>query len=283
MELLIHEYRPDLFICTESRVTQDVLESEIKIGQYKLLRSDSNSRSSGGVTVYVRDCMKAQVIVNDVNNYDHILVFHVYDGLCRGRWLAVYHSPNAPHNEFLDRLEEVHEQHTVPGQPTYTNGDFNINMRDNNYNTYKQRLIRFQSMTSMKQIVNKYTRVTKNSKTMIDLFFTNVQTVKVEVSENDIIADHKVLLIKKDQLRRNYEKMTIRDRSKCTEPNVKQNLVKNFNHELFNQTDINEKAVLLYETLDKSVNDLISEKQVTLFYSKRWFDVALRELRSEHR
>lgn len=111
------------------------------------------------------------------------------------------------------------------------NGDFNINMRDNNYNTYKQRLIRFQSMTSMKQIVNKYTRVTKNSKTMIDLFFTNVQTVKVEVSENDIIADHKVLLIKKDQLRRNYEKMTIRDRSKCTEPNVKQNLVKNFNHE----------------------------------------------------
>lgn len=47
----------------------------------------------------------------------------------------------------------------------------------------------------MKQVVNDYTRVTRNSKTLIDLIITNEYNIKAEVLNNYIISDHSTIVI----------------------------------------------------------------------------------------
>lgn len=52
----------------------------------------------------------------------------------------------------------------------------------------------------------------------------------------------------------------------------------NFDRNEYNSADIHDNTIMLFNALDKSVNDLINDKQVTLTYSKKWFGPELREL-----
>lgn len=176
----MNKHEPELFICTESRISLDITEAEISIQGYKSLRSNSPSRFSGGVVTYIRNDINASLIIDDVIGYDNIMVFDINNGTCRGRWFAIYHSPNASDCDFLERFERLFEMYSQAGRRTYVTGDFNINMKDRNpSNTYKNRLTRFENSTTMKQLVKKYTRVTRRSKSLIDLFFTNDETARV--------------------------------------------------------------------------------------------------------
>lgn len=47
----------------------------------------------------------------------------------------------------------------------------------------------------LKQVVKDYTRVTKNSKTIIDYVITNSNKVDVKIKSNNKIADHEAINI----------------------------------------------------------------------------------------
>ena len=141
---------------------------------------------------------------NIVVGKDHMFCIDVTSSQCRGLWLCIYHSPNASDAEFLDRFENVEELLSL-NKPMKITGDFNINIHDSNpVITYRARLKRFEYNTSMKQLVKSFTRVTATSKTIVDLVFSDTTNLIVNVYDDEIVADHKMILISKRQDRKNY-------------------------------------------------------------------------------
>ena len=110
-------------------------------------------------------------------------------------------------------------------KPLTITGDFNINISNNNpVNTYKQRLKRFEHSHSLKQLIVDFTRITATSRTTVDLVFTNNVTLTATVSKNNIIADHKMLIISKKTVHCDYCRKRVTDRSQLTSTNFEQNI-----------------------------------------------------------
>lgn len=266
--------------CTEARATPEVSDSELSIEGYNVIRSDSTSRSSGGVVIYYRKNMKVVKRSEDVLGYDNMLAVEVLSPHCRGNWVGVYHSPNASHAEFLDRLELFLDNLVVLSQPLCVTGDFNINMHANAPNaTYSSRLNRMARELALKQLVKPYTRVTMTSRTTVDLLFTNNHLISVSVSDDDIIADHKMLIISKKNEIREYHTKTITDRSQLTLQNFRPLLEAKL-ASLEQATDFESRAQDLVRAIDSTATSLVKDKQINVAYAKKWYTNELRELRN---
>ena len=55
---LLNNRHIDILALTESRITKNISDNEIKIDDFDLLRCDAESSFTGGVTVYVRRTLK---------------------------------------------------------------------------------------------------------------------------------------------------------------------------------------------------------------------------------
>ncbi|EFN76762.1 hypothetical protein EAI_12817, partial [Harpegnathos saltator] len=94
----------------------------------------------------------------------------VKDTTYKGVIMVVYHSPSASDGDFIRFLEDIVELLAVRDQCIVI-GDFNIDLMTDSY--YAKKLKTGMCGFGMKQYVDKPTRVTKNSRTMIDLVFAN--------------------------------------------------------------------------------------------------------------
>ncbi|XP_025156900.1 uncharacterized protein LOC112589101 [Harpegnathos saltator] len=100
--------------------------------------------------------------------------------------MVIYRSPSLSESEFLSFLEDKIEQLVIK-EYCIVIGDFNINVMGNSFYAKKiQTIIRG---LGMKQYVNKPTRITKDSQTIIDLVLANGE-VKVQVKDRPKITDH---------------------------------------------------------------------------------------------
>ena len=72
----------------------------------------------------------------------------------------------------------------------------------------------------MKQIVNKPTRITMTSKTIIDHFYTTDKNYSIDISKCDCVADHRAIIIYKINKNKEYEFRKIIDRKLCVHENI---------------------------------------------------------------
>lgn len=281
IKLTVDEFRPIIFCCTESRVTEDINLAEFSIDGYSAAISCSKNRHSGGVVVYIQCNIRYKILENKVFDHNNIIVIDILDDACRGLWIVVYHSPNYPHALFINELELVIERFSHLHRNMTITGDFNINIHSNNLcTTYKQRLMSVARMFSLKQLVKKFTRVTQNSKTIIDHFYTSDTNFSLKVSGDDCIADHKSLLIYKVTQRKQYDYKEVIDRRLCTEDNIVAAIVER--KSVLNQTlPFEERAYAIKNIIENSVNSLIRQKFVSTSYAKIWYTPELHQLRRE--
>lgn len=94
-------------MCSESRTTSDIEDSELKLINYTIVRCDSHSRHTSGVLIYVHETIEYKVIYN--NSFDQnmwcIIIKIKTNGtkLCMG---LLYHSPNSNDSDFINYLCE---------------------------------------------------------------------------------------------------------------------------------------------------------------------------------
>ena len=125
-----------------------------------------------------------------------------------------------------------------------------------------------------------FTRITVTSRTTVDLVFTNNVALTATVSKNNIIADHKMLIISKKTVHRDYCRKRVIDRSLLTASNFQQGIALRLENFIADD-DVQLRARRLTEIVDASACDLVTEKMVTIAYRKRWFDDELKRLRRE--
>lgn len=104
----IENLNPAMVMCSETCLTDDIKNSEIKVNGYKLIRCDSLSRHTGGVAAYIRDEIKFDVILNvSFEKHFWCLVFRTKQNFEKELYAIVYHSPNSSHATFIDKIQEL--------------------------------------------------------------------------------------------------------------------------------------------------------------------------------
>ena len=103
-----------------------------------------------------------------------------------------YRPPNGDVKEFEKRLNKVPSTNDILKKEVIMAGDFNMNLLDFEQNKKVQNFLNIMFGHSMMPVINKLTRVTKNTATAIDHVFINSVTTtkfKTRMIKSDI-SDH---------------------------------------------------------------------------------------------
>lgn len=127
---LIEQWKPVIVCLTETHITQEINEKERHIEGYKHFSCDSTSRHTGGSIIFIKSEIKAKqisTVVIDTNLW--MIGIEASIDSFKYNILCLYHSPNASHTVFLQKLEDVLQN--ILSQEGYLIliGDFNINSR----------------------------------------------------------------------------------------------------------------------------------------------------------
>ena len=178
--------------------------------RYQLITNDRQSRSGGGVAMYIPISFECQTktelyMMND--SLESLFVEIIIPGEKNLLVGVVYRPPNGDVNEFIEELSNTLSSPLSRNKKIIIMGDFNINLlsydHDNSVNNFVDTLSTF----SLIPLINKPTRVADNSQTLIDNIFTNlhpIPTAGVIVAD---ISDHFPI----------FARTSLALRSSCTE------------------------------------------------------------------
>jgi len=103
----------------------------------------------------------------------------------------VYHSPSASDPDFISFLVDM-EEGLIIKRECIIIGDFNIDFMVNFF--YSKKLQTIMNSMGMKRYVNKPRRITKESRSMKDLIFSNKE-IEMNMIHKPMIMDHACLKI----------------------------------------------------------------------------------------
>lgn len=193
---LIYDKRPDIVCLTETHITDDIRDHEIHLDNYVTVKDCTCNRRTGDTLMYIRQDIKYEElnkitsVCKEENNLwmCNIRLKNRFKGLIIS---CVYHSPSQSHGQFIDRLNQEVKNLIDKGAIILV-GDFNINV--DTESRYSKKLVRMMKNMGFKQRVKNRTRITKDSKTIIDLVFS-YEEIKTEVLEIPRITDHFIVEI----------------------------------------------------------------------------------------
>ena len=183
---------------TESKLDNCILDSEIDIDNYQILRCD-RSRKGGGVACYVR---------NDLSYIKKQKIFFKIL-LPKTKPITVgiiYRPPNQ--NNFLQTLNENFAKLDTLKKELYILGDFNINLYQNQNHTGcknntlvsatvsndVKNYLEFCTMFGLTQLIKSPTRITCSSTSLIDHILASVpENISREGVVNVVLSDHQFI------------------------------------------------------------------------------------------
>jgi hypothetical protein len=144
--------------------------------------------------MYIRDDIRYEIVlIKKLESNCWCAAIEMKEKLYKGMIMAIYHSPSTSHGEYVRFLEDIMEDLIMSGDCIVI-GDFNIDFSIDSFYSKKLQMINW----GIKQYVNKPTRVTKDSKTIIDLIFAN-NKVDVQVMHKPKITEHAWLKVRMNE------------------------------------------------------------------------------------
>lgn len=277
-KVLLEKYSPKLVFLSETRTTSEIENFEISINNYELVRCDSNSRKTGGCAIYIRKDIEFQIIKNEVQKLCWILVIKVTKGFQKGVYGVLYKSPQQKNKDFLKILDNWFEEIISDENFNIVSGDFNINLVKKG--KYAKKIYELLDQHNLKQIVNKFTRETPTSRTIIDYVLTNSEKVNFEILNKEKISDHNTIAInnQNDRSRKINKKKTVKYL------NYRKHILMNELEKVTWQSDknmtLNEKVLFLESSLKKIIQKMIVEKK-TYEEKNDWFDYECRNMKNQ--
>ena len=158
---------------TESKLDGSVLDGEINIDGYELVRSDRN-RHGGGVACYIHSDISFN-IRGDFSSEIENIFFDILLPKTKPILIGILYRP-PEQSKFLDNLStSISQTCSFNEQEVYILGDLNINLINSQKHTPNgiKRYKEFCSLHGIEQLLNLPTRITKNSSSLLDHDLTN--------------------------------------------------------------------------------------------------------------
>ena len=250
MRKLLMESNLDFLCITESWLNCNVSTDRVNIPGYSCYRKDRTTGKVGygGVLIYIRESFKcAQLSLDDLECLginvilSHNMNFNI---------VVLYNPPGHDinlYNELKGLLSACdHFNETI------FLGDYNVNWADKKAKTkLKAAMEKFK----YKQLIDKATRITRKTETLIDLIFTN-RPERVIKTYNLItgLSDHNMTLVVR---KLSHKRLVHHDRTenKSSTTGIPRRNITNFDHDLMG---VNWESITAELDLDASVNNFTS-------------------------
>ena len=170
-------HNPHVLSLNETWLDSSINDGEIQLHGYSLVRRDI-SRRKGGVLLYVSSNLEYRVF-QDPAVYDQTdlqcIWMEITPPKSKGFILcSCYRPPNVDNEQaYVVGLRNMLTEVADCGKEIVITGDLNFDLKQSNKPASTKRFINMTKEFGLLQIVDKYTRITEYSKTLIDLFFTN--------------------------------------------------------------------------------------------------------------
>ena len=93
---------------TETHLSHNILDAEININDFNILRQDRQNRSHGGVLLYIRKNTVTNTLSSNSNQFcDYLLVEIPEHSLIIG---VVYRPPNCPKTKFIPQMADISQK-----------------------------------------------------------------------------------------------------------------------------------------------------------------------------
>lgn len=284
IEELIVNKKPLMVCLTETRVSDDINDTELLIDNYNYIRVNSENRHTGGILVYFKNDLQFKVINNKIyssNTWNLTFSIQLLNEIIIS---VVYHSPSMSDALFMDILQEIISDY-VESKQFIILRDFNIDISKNSY--YSNKLQSMMGELGLKNYVPTFTRITNNSQTLIDLAFSN-EFLKCDVWDSPKITDHEILSIElpKNQRNLNMQNYFIgRNYKKFDNIKFVKILTKMISKtDKSDDNNVNSLANHVIGSIEQTLNQIIpltKFKIINKWKSKEWFDDEIKALKNK--
>lgn len=255
-----------------------MVESEIQLDEYNHFSTLSNSNRTGGLIVYFNKLWQVNLLCEIVCDSKYWIT--AYNVKYQEKVMiiaAVYRSPSSQEADFYEAFEEVVETICERNADIIITGDFNVDWDKSS--CYKNKLEQIFNDNGLKQLVQEFTRVTNNSRTIIDYVISNSPKIKVNNSIKNKISDHEIIEINVEHYNTKLKKQEID--------------VFKYNKRLFNReiraimkfdesSELNSNVFYFDECLESTIRNFCIKKTISGDnFGKKWFNRQLRHLKYE--
>ena len=191
VKYLSSERKIDILCISETWLLEDIPDKFIQILNFNVFRHDKGR--GGGTCIFVRDDLKVKQLCTGIENHPYIedLWINVqYKKLPSFIIGCIYRHPHASVDSF-NYLSDIFKYMCLQNKPIFILGDFNDDLF-----SAGNKLDKIFKNLKLRQLIDRPTRVTPNSKTLLDLAITNRPEMIVF---SDVIpgtiADHDLISI----------------------------------------------------------------------------------------
>lgn len=277
LEIIAYTKTPDFIVLTETHLTTEIEEQEIRLQDYDNYITYSNSTRTGGIIIYFKKAWKVTKIYEKmVESKFWISAYTAKLNKTQFIIMGVYRSPSSRETEFCEAFEQAIEEVNENDSDLIVAGDFNIDWAKNG--TYKYKLEAMLNDNGLKQVVNEYTRITKHSKTIIDYIISNNENIKVKTNSSNKISDHEAIDIKIEETSANVEQHEEIEIFKYNKDLFNKELSK---MPIYNERiDLNNNVSNFDFCLEKTIKKCTRKKLIkTNNCVKMWFSAELKQLK----
>lgn len=186
------------FVClSETHLSDYDDDNLININGYNFIRIDSATRHTGGCLIYLKEYWNFKIIKKLNKDLEYwMLGIKVWDKRNIFYVITIYRAPHYFNIEnFATDLNFLFDELVEKTEKIILVGDFNMNWLINNNITRKIKNIICDN--GFVQLIKQFTRITKDSKTLIDYVIVNDKyNIKACVDDKMKISDHETLKIK---------------------------------------------------------------------------------------
>ena len=274
MERILHETRFDVVGVSETFLKKHTPKDLCSIAGFKFFRNDRTSAAGGGVGIFVREDLNPKVIKLPHNHSQPEMLFiEIQTKSGKVAIGTIYKPPKIPYGVFATIQESLAFVSTKYNH-TIICGDFNINCLDPESLPTRFFQLNVLEPLGFSQIIDKPTRVTANTSTLLDLILvSNVDCVK-KCNAVDIpgVSDHHLVYMAYNVQKPKFKPKTITKRD-----------FKNFNQDDFlndianapweniyavNEDDLDSKATIFENYFSDIINKHAPLKTFTVKYPK---------------
>jgi Reverse transcriptase (RNA-dependent DNA polymerase) len=189
-------YKPKLVALSETHTVVGMINRELDIEGYDLIRCDSDSTHTGGVAFYILKECKYAIINSNFKSRTWILTVRILSEKVFDVTL-IYKSPKEKSAVFFDILDNYITENLNYKSNNVIVGDINLNVATKTLTVKKYYNIL--SEHGFRQIVKDPTRPNKknlNASSIIDHVIINNNNVSYNIDRNEKISDHYIIKIK---------------------------------------------------------------------------------------
>lgn len=278
LKVSLGETNSPIVLLSETHLTEEISDECVSIDSYKMYRTDSTSRHTGGVVIYIKNeitVVDAERIIEHMNTW--LIAVKIKHQNFSATIACVYHSPNSCHRTFVERLNAWLQEKVEADEKILLFGDMNIDWLTNSAN--KNRLHNSINDNGLTQMIDKFTRITDESNTLVDYCITNMNNLRVEIKPELNISDHECIVceilntnnfsdtFKQVEFLKNYKKQELTDELNKIDWNA------------CNNKPFLEKCDFLVNGLKQTVSKFIKKKSILINAKCKWYDKEVAELK----